>query len=212
MGKGKMGKGSAGAFSEEQTEMYRECFKLMDIDKDGTINKNDLRAAFDNVGMLMSEAELDNMLAEIGGTCNFENMLKCFEVKLTGEGMANDGDELVLEAMKAFNETTVEIDKKKGTIITHLTSPALLKHVLMTFDDKMSQEEIDDMFEEFELDDDGNILTKSIVDLFVAGGMDEKKEEKKEEKAEPEAGGGDGGDAGAAEGGKKKKKKKKAAK
>ncbi len=30
--------------------MYKECFKLMDIDKDGTINKNDLRAAFDNVG------------------------------------------------------------------------------------------------------------------------------------------------------------------
>ena len=47
-----MGKGSAGAFSEEQTEMYRECFKLMDIDKDGTINKNDLRAAFDNVGKI----------------------------------------------------------------------------------------------------------------------------------------------------------------
>ena len=33
----------------------------------------------------------------------------------------------------------------------------------MTFDDKMSQEEIDDMFEEFETDDDGMILTKSIV-------------------------------------------------
>ena len=116
----------------------------------------------------------------------------------------------------------------------------------MTFDDKMNQEEIDDMFEEFELDDDGMILTKSIVicscfsfyklyfmikifvlhiilgsckkryilyqvDLFVAGGMDEKKEEKKEEKAEPEAG-ADGGDAAASEGGKKKKKKKKAAK
>lgn len=56
--------------------------------------------------MLMSEQELDNMLAEVGGTCNFENMLKCFEVKLTGEGMANDGDELVLEAMKAYNETS----------------------------------------------------------------------------------------------------------
>ena len=50
MGKGKMGKGSAGAFSADQMEMYRECFKLMDIDKDGVINKNDLRAAFDNVG------------------------------------------------------------------------------------------------------------------------------------------------------------------
>ena len=60
--------------------------------------------------MLMSEQELDNMLAEIGGPCNFENMLKCFEVKLTGEGMANDGDELVLEAMKAYNETSKHIN------------------------------------------------------------------------------------------------------
>ena len=50
MGKGKMGKGSTGGFSAETVEMYRECFKLMDIDKDGVINKNDLRAAFDNVG------------------------------------------------------------------------------------------------------------------------------------------------------------------
>ena len=54
----------------------------------------------------MSEQELDSMLGEVGGTCNFENMLKCFEVKLTGEGMANDGDELVLEAMQAYNETS----------------------------------------------------------------------------------------------------------
>ena len=48
MGKGD-GKGS-GAFSDEQMTMYKECFKLMDIDKDGVINKADLRAAFDNVG------------------------------------------------------------------------------------------------------------------------------------------------------------------
>ena len=54
----------------------------------------------------MSEGELDSMLSEIGGPCNFDNMIKCFEVKLAGEGMANDGDELVLEAMKAYNETS----------------------------------------------------------------------------------------------------------
>ena len=33
----------------------------------------------------------------------------------------------------------------------------------MTFDNVMTQEEMDDMFEEFDLDDDGLILTKSIV-------------------------------------------------
>ena len=57
-----------------------------------------------NLGSLMSEAELDSMLGEIGGPCNFDNMLKCFEVKMTGEGMANDGDQLVVEAMSAFSE------------------------------------------------------------------------------------------------------------
>ena len=54
----------------------------------------------------MSEAELDSMLAEVGGPCNFDNMVKCFEVKLSGAGMANDEDELVLEAMQAYNETS----------------------------------------------------------------------------------------------------------
>lgn len=213
-----MGKGSAGAFSADQMEMYRECFKLMDIDKDGVINKNDLRAAFDNVGSLMSEAELDSMLAEVGGPCNFDNMVKCFEVKLSGAGMANDEDELVLEAMQAYSETIIETDKKNITTIRHLTDTENFKHVLSTFCEPMSQEEIEDMFEEFDFDDvdgeEGLILTKSIVDLFIAGGMDEKKEEeKKEEKlVEADNGAGDAGAAGADDGAKKKKKKKKAAK
>ncbi len=43
-------RGDNGGFSQDQLDMYKECFKLMDINKDGTIDKNDLRAAFDNVG------------------------------------------------------------------------------------------------------------------------------------------------------------------
>merc|ERR1711974_42190 len=47
-----MGKGqNEGGFSEEQLQMYKDCFKLMDINKDGTLDKNDLRGAFDNVGV-----------------------------------------------------------------------------------------------------------------------------------------------------------------
>ena len=35
-----MGKGqNEGGFSEEQLQMYKDCFKLMDINKDGTIDK-----------------------------------------------------------------------------------------------------------------------------------------------------------------------------
>merc|ERR1712080_325455 len=54
MGKGQ-NEGGAG-FSDDQIQMYKDCFKLMDINKDGILDKNDLRGAFDNVGVLMSES------------------------------------------------------------------------------------------------------------------------------------------------------------
>merc|ERR1711910_224205 len=60
----KMGKGqNEGGSSEDQLQMYKDCFKLMDINKDGQLDKNDLRGAFDNVGVLMSESELDGLWA-----------------------------------------------------------------------------------------------------------------------------------------------------
>merc|ERR1712060_449984 len=73
----KMGKGqNEGGFSEEQIQMYKDCFKLMDINKDGQLDKNDLRGAFDNVGVLMSESEPDGLLGEISGPCTYDNMVK----------------------------------------------------------------------------------------------------------------------------------------
>merc|ERR1712098_728317 len=74
----KMGKGqNEGGFSEEQLQMYKDCFKLMDINKDGQLDKNDLRGAFDNVGVLMSDGELDGLLGEIGGPAPTTTWSRC---------------------------------------------------------------------------------------------------------------------------------------
>jgi len=189
-----MGKGDNGGFSEEQLEMYKECFKLMDVDKDGTISKNDIRAAFDNVGKLMSEEELDGMLSEVGGGCTFDAMIKMFQEKMAGG--SNDPDDLIVRAFKAY-----EVDGK--------IEAEMFQHALKNFGDKFSQAEVDDIFGEFEVDDDGFVESKAVIGLFVAGGGEKKEEEKKEEaaaEAPAEA------DAAPVEGGKKKKKKKKAAK
>ncbi|TRY80697.1 hypothetical protein TCAL_13776 [Tigriopus californicus] len=189
-------RGDNGGFSQDQLDMYKECFLLMDINKDGTIDKNDLRAAFDNVGKLMDESELDDMLGEVGGSCSFDNMVKMFQDKMAGG--SNDPDELIVQAFKAYEE--------EGKI-----EAEMFRHALMKWGDKFSQAEIDDIFGEFEVDDDGFIESKAVIGLFVSGGG-EKKEEEEEVKAN------EGGDAPAAEpeatpeGGKKKKKKKKAAK
>merc|ERR1712147_473826 len=95
----------------------------------------------------------------------------------------------------------------KGQMVTrHIIDREEFTHILMNFGDKMTQDEIDDIYGEFDFDDNKDIMTKSVVDLFVAGAMDEKKEEEEEEKEAPA---GEGGEEGAT---KKKKKKKKAAK
>merc|ERR1712088_888291 len=155
----KMGKGqNEGGFSEEQLQMYKDCFKLMDINKDGQLDKNDLRGAFDNVGVLMSESELDGLLGVISGPCTYDNMVKMFQ------------------------------------------------HALKTWGDKMTKAEIDDIFGEFEIDEDYMIKTKDVIGLFVSVKEEPKVEEPapvEEVEAEPEE------DADAK---KKKKKKKKAAK
>merc|ERR1711963_1067029 len=171
----KMGKDDNGGFSEDQINMYKECFKLMDMDKDGTINKSDLRAAFDNVGKLMDESELDDMLSEVGGACTF--------------------DGLIIRAFRAYEGEGEEARKINAQMFTH---------ALKTWGDKFTQAEVDDIFGEFEVDDDGFIAAKDVIGLFVAGGGEPKEEEKKEEapaeapaEAAPEE---------APEGGKKKKK------
>merc|ERR1711878_19236 len=124
--KPRMGKGqNEGGFSAEQIEMYKECFKLMDVNKDGTIDKNDLRGAFDNVGVLMSEGELDGLLGEISGPCSFDNMVKMFQEKMAGDG--NDPDDLIIQAFKAY-DAEGKIDVK------------MFQHALKTWGDKMTKE------------------------------------------------------------------------
>merc|ERR1712152_42033 len=120
-----MGKGqNEGGFSEEQLQMYKDCFKLMDINKDGQLDKNDLRGAFDNVGVLMSESELDGLLGEISGPCTYDNMVKMFQEKMAGEG--NDPDDLIVQAFKAYDNEG-KIDSK------------MFEHALKTWGDKMTK-------------------------------------------------------------------------
>merc|ERR1712080_310304 len=98
----------------------------------------------------------------------------------------------------------MEVEEKiKGQMVTrHVIDREEFTHILMNFGEKMTQDEIDDIYGEFDFDDNKDIFTKSVVDLFVAGAMDE-------EKKEEEAATAEGGEEGAT---KKKKKKKKAAK
>lgn len=57
---------------------------MMDRDKDGILGKEDLRATWDQVGKLVSDKELDDMLAEAPGPVNFTQLLSLFANRMAG--------------------------------------------------------------------------------------------------------------------------------
>merc|ERR1711935_1067839 len=99
----------------------------------------------------MSEDELDSLLGEISGPCTPDNMIAMFQEKIAGEG--NDGDDVIVQAFKAY-EADGKIDSKMFT------------HALSTWGDKMNQAEIDDVFGEFEIDEDYMLKSKDVVGLL----------------------------------------------
>merc|ERR1712020_671828 len=117
-------------------------------------------------------------------------MVKMFQEKMAGG--SNDPDDLIVRAFKAYELEGGKIEAE------------MFRHALMNFGDKFSKAEVDDIFGEFEVDDDGFIESKAVIGLFVAGGEEKKEEEPAKEEAPPaeeEA-------APADDGGKKKKNKK----
>merc|ERR1712113_831484 len=120
----------------------------------------------------MSEGELDGLLGEVSGPCTCDNMVKMFADKMAGEG--NGPDDLIVQAFKAYDNEG-KIDSK------------MFQHALTTWGDKMTKAEIDDIFGEFEIDEDYMIKTKDVISLFVAVKEEPKKVEEpaKVEEAAP---------------------------
>ena len=59
---------------------------MIDHDKDGIIGKEDLAFIFDQVGKLVNEKELDEMLEEVPVPINFTQLLHLFAGRLS-QGM-----------------------------------------------------------------------------------------------------------------------------
>eukprot|EP00091_Calanus_sinicus_P018687 TRINITY_DN435_c0_g1_i1.p1 TRINITY_DN435_c0_g1~~TRINITY_DN435_c0_g1_i1.p1 ORF type:complete len:149 (-),score=39.16 TRINITY_DN435_c0_g1_i1:259-651(-) len=71
---------------------------------------------------------------------------------MAGDG--NDSDDLIVQAFKAYDQEG-KIDSKMFT------------HALMTWGDKMTKAEIDDIFGEFEIDEDYMIKSKDVIGLSL---------------------------------------------
>ncbi|XP_047512184.1 myosin regulatory light chain 2 [Pieris napi] len=144
-------------FTQKQVAEFKEAFQLMDHDKDGIIGKSDLRATFDSLGRLASEKELDEMVGEASGPINFTQLLTLFANRMSG---GSDDDDVVINAFKTFDKDG-RIDSEK------------LRHALMTWGDKFSGDEVDEAYDQMEIDDKGFIDTQKLITMLTASAEEE---------------------------------------
>jgi len=123
-------------FSQKQIQEFKEAFGIIDVDKDGIITANDLKAAFVSIGRPISDAEANNLVGEAPGPINFTQMVTLFAEKMAG---GTDDDDVIIRSFEAF-EINGQIDAE------------MFRHSLMTWGEKFSASEIDDAFGEFKID------------------------------------------------------------
>jgi len=123
-------------FSQKQIQEFKEAFGIIDVDKDGIITANDLKAAFVGIGRPISDGEANNLVGEAPGPINFTQMVTLFAEKMAG---GTDDDDVIIRSFEAF-EINGQIDAE------------MFRHSLMTWGEKFSGSEIDDAFGEFKID------------------------------------------------------------
>jgi len=149
-------------FTQKQVAEFKEGFQIMDRDRDGIINKSDLRAIFDEIGRIAADKELDEMLEEAQAPINFTTFLHMFAQRSSGEV---DDDDVVAKAFRTFEAQPGEIDSE------------VLRQSLMAFGDKFTAKEVDEAFDQMDIDDDtGMIDSESLVSMLCAGSGKEEEE------------------------------------
>jgi Ca2+-binding EF-hand superfamily protein len=144
-------------FTQTQIQEYKEAFQLMDSNKDGFLDINDLRATFDSLGRIVPDHDLEAMIAEAPGPINFTMFLSIFGERIHGA----DPEEVILNAFKTFDmENTGNIDVDN------------LRKFLGKWGEKLSVDEMDDAFGEAPIKS-GQLDYKSYTRLITRGPEDE---------------------------------------
>ncbi|XP_006616487.1 calmodulin-beta-like isoform X1 [Apis laboriosa] len=143
--------------TEDQVAEFKEAFMLFDKDEDGTITMAELGVVMRSLGQRPSETELRDMVNEVdqdgNGTIEFNEFLQMMSKKMKGA----DGEDELREAFRVF-------DKNKDGLI----SSKELRHVMTNLGEKLSEEEVDDMIKEADLDGDGMVNYEEFVTILTS--------------------------------------------
>ncbi|NXC14347.1 MLRB protein, partial [Corythaeola cristata] len=141
---------------------FQQAFTIMDQNRDGFIDKADLRDTFAALGRLnVKNEELEDMVKEAPGPINFTVFLTMFGEKLKGKFSF-----MQLQEGSCHLNCHVPLSPFNQVISFYLNS---IKEMLMTQADRFSQEEIKQMFAAFPPDVSGNLDYKNLCYVITHG-------------------------------------------
>lgn len=146
------------SISDEQIGEFREAFSLFDKNGDGYISSKELGVVMRSLGQNPTEAELLDMINEVdfdgNGRIDFQEF-----ISMMARQMKNPMDE-ELELRESFKV----FDKNGDGYI----SASELRHVMTTLGEKLSDEEVEEMIREADIDGDGKVNYQEFVKMMLA--------------------------------------------
>ena len=129
---------------EELIQQYKKAFALYEKEEDGKISPKDLGIVMRSLGQNPTEAELQEIINEIDaerkGTVEFFEFVNIMEKKIENV----EDEEEILSAFRIFDNDG-----------SGLISAEELREALTSLGEKLTQEEVDDLFSEAEIGEDG---------------------------------------------------------
>ena len=143
--------------SEEQIIEFKDAFSLFDKNGDGKITTKELGTVMRSLGSNPTEAELQDLISEVdtdrSGTIDFPEFLTV----MAGTMNNSYNEKEIREAFRA-------IDRDGNGFI----SVAELRHTMTKLDEKISDEEVDEIIKEADLDKDGQVNYEEFLTLMMS--------------------------------------------
>jgi len=87
-------------FDQRTIQEFKEAFGIMDQNKDGIIDKGDLKDLYAMMGQIASDKQIEDMIKEAPGPINFTVFLTLFGERLTG----TDPEATIIGAFAMFDK------------------------------------------------------------------------------------------------------------
>ncbi|XP_050396393.1 myosin regulatory light chain, smooth muscle [Patella vulgata] len=124
-------------FRPNQVQEFKEAFTMIDQNRDGIIDLEDLKDMYSNLGRIPPDSELNEMLKEAPGALNFTTFLNLFGEKLSG----TDPENTIIDAFAMFD------DEGKGWL-----PEEYLKDLLENMGDNFTKDEIKQTWKEAQIE------------------------------------------------------------